>query len=161
MPFKMNEKSAAFLEEWNFTDFTDVFKQCAIVFNRSMASLFANTGGRVSSSRLIEQPAWAPLSPKYKEWKSKRVPFGTLVFSGELAASFSESGAPYHIEKIGKKEAVYGSSHPLAKFHQYGTRKMPQRQIIFDSDFRNNAFRRIFADNLVARFEARGIKIKL
>lgn len=159
--FKMNEKSAAFLEEWNFNDFTDVFKQCAIVFNRSMASLFANTGGRVNSSRLIEQPAWAPLNPKYKAWKDKRVQAGTLVFTGEMAASFSDSNAPYHIEKIGKKEAVFGSSHPLAKFHQYGTRKMPQRQIVFESEFRNKAFLRIFADNLVARFEAKGIKIKL
>ncbi len=159
--FKMNEKSAALLEQWDFKDFTDVFKQCAIVFRRSMASLFANTGGRVSASRLIEQPAWAPLSPKYKQWKQRIVPFGTLVFSGSLASSFTEKGANYNIEEISPKQAVFGSRHPLAKFHQYGTRKMPQRQIVFESEYRNKAFIRILADNIVARFEAKGVKIKL
>lgn len=161
MTFKMNDKTAAILQGWNFNDFTDVFKQCAIVFRRSMGSLFANTGGRVNASRLIEQPAWAPLSPKYKQWKQRIVPFGTLVFSGSMASSFTDKGANYNIEQIGKKEAVFGSNHPLAKFHQYGTRKMPKRPIVFDSEFRNKAFLRILADNIVARFEAKGVKIKL
>jgi len=157
----MNDKTAAILQGWNFNDFTDVFKQCAIVFRRSMGSLFANTGGRVNASRLIEQPRWKELNPKYKAWKAKIVPFGTLVFSGELASSFTEKGANYNIEKIGKKEAVFGSSHPLARIHQEGLGKVPKRPIVFESEFRNKAFLRILADNIVARFEAKGVKIKL
>jgi phage gpG-like protein len=45
---------------------------------------------------------------------------------------------------VGKKEATFGTDRPYAKFHQYGTTKMPARPIVFvPEDFAGLLARRI------------------
>jgi len=63
---------------------------------------------------------WKPLKPEYRAWKSREYPGrGILVASGSLRSGFTSR--PMDIERISDKEGVYGSSSPLAVFHQFGT----------------------------------------
>lgn len=63
---------------------------------------------------------WARLSPstlKYKRGSS------ILKETGNLKSSFAT-------KRVTNSEMVYGSSSSYYKYHQLGTRKMPQRQIL-------------------------------
>lgn len=161
MPYTLNDDSLRRLKEWKIKNFQPVFRQFGISFRRGMAAIFSNTAGRVNPNEVIDGITWEPLQPKYRAWKARIVPFGTLVFSGEMADSFRQKGARGNIEVINDYEASYGSSHWIAKFHQYGTRFMPARKIIFESRVRNNAFKQILLDYFQARFEQLGINVEL
>lgn len=88
----------------------------------TFASNFASNGLRVGG--------WAPLAPKYAAWKSERFPGApTLVRTGTLFRAVKTLDSPGSI--ITPKFARLGVGTDYAKFHQYGTRKMPKRQIIF------------------------------
>lgn len=73
---------------------------------------------------------WKPLDPEYGAWKSIHFPGSPiLVRSGGLLASLKK----FPIHKIDDYEATFGTNVEVAKFHQYGTWKMPQRKIIFST----------------------------
>lgn len=73
---------------------------------------------------------WAPLDPEYFSWKMVRFPGApTLVRTGRLFRSLGESNVAM---TIGKDEAVIGTNLRYAKFHQYGTDKMPKRPVVFE-----------------------------
>ncbi|WP_428042790.1 phage virion morphogenesis protein [Candidatus Avelusimicrobium fimicolum] len=161
MPYTLNDDSLRRLKDWKIKNFQPVFRQFGVSFRRGMAAIFSNTAGRVNPNKVIDGIAWEPLKPEYKTWKSRIVPFGTLVFSGEMADSFREKGARGNIERIDDFEASYGSSNKLAKYHQYGTKFMPARQIVFPSRKRNQVFKQTLLDYFQARFEQLGINVEL
>lgn len=74
---------------------------------------------------------WAPLDPQYAAFKAAKFPGRpTLVGNGRLfrsVASMTNS-----ISSISPTKAEFGTNVEYAKFHQYGTRKMPKRKIIFE-----------------------------
>ena len=75
---------------------------------------------------------WSPLSPKYASWKSARVPAAPLmVRSGRLFRSVTEL-EDSQVNVIRDNGAEFGTSVEYAKFHQYGTTKMPKRKIVFE-----------------------------
>lgn len=74
---------------------------------------------------------WAPLDKEYGSWKSRNFP-GTppMIRSGELFQSLGDlRGKANDIDKM---EAQFGTDIEYAKFHQYGTSKMPKREIVFE-----------------------------
>ncbi len=69
---------------------------------------------------------WRPLKPDYLQWKIKSgYSRKTLVRTGAMRASFVSR--PMDIEQYRGKTAVFGSDHPLAKFHHYGTQRNGKR----------------------------------
>lgn len=162
MPYTLKAGSLKRLKEWKIKDFRAVFQQFGMSFRQGMAAIFANTGGRVNANKVIDGIVWEKLDDKYKAWKANIVPFGTLVFSGDMADSFRKKGAPGNIERIGDFEADYGSSHWLARWHQEGTsRGLPARPIIFDSSKRREVFMQIMQDYFNAKFEQLGIDVRV
>lgn len=75
---------------------------------------------------------WAPLDRGYAAWKSVNHPGARkLVIDGTLFRSVADLDDPA-VNKIEKRSAQFGTNVEYAKFHQYGTSKMPARQIIFE-----------------------------
>ena len=75
---------------------------------------------------------WAPLDRGYAAWKSIHHPGAKkLIIDGKLFRSVSDLDDPA-VNKIEKRSAQFGTNVEYARFHQYGTTKMPARQIIFE-----------------------------
>ena len=105
-------------------DFTAVLRWAGSELEKANARNFAANG-------LPSGGAWDPLDPGYARWKSSNFPGrSTLVRTGNLFRSLtSMKGAPNYIART---TAEFGTAVEYAKFHQYGTRKMPKRQIVFE-----------------------------
>lgn len=77
---------------------------------------------------------WKPLKPEYLQWKVKAgYSKKTLVQTGSMRATFVSR--PMLVEQYANKSALFGSTHPLAPYHQYGTHRngkpaIPARPII-------------------------------
>lgn len=103
-------------------DFRPVFRKVADDLAKSWSENFTAQGLLVGG--------WKTLDAQYAAWKSRNVPGAPpMIRSGNLFRSISE-GRGVAIE-IDKKSAVFGTKVEYAKFHQYGTTKMPKRQIVF------------------------------
>jgi phage gpG-like protein len=100
------------------------FQQARAILALANSSNFSTNGLPVGG--------WAPLDVQYGAWKAAR--YGAapvLVRTGKLFRSLTalDGGA---VNMISPKKAEFGTDVEYAKFHQYGTRKMPKRQIIFE-----------------------------
>jgi phage gpG-like protein len=86
---------------------------------------------------------WAPLDKEYGAWKSVHFPGAPpMVRSGELFNSIANLRGPAN--EMRDESARFGTSVKYAKFHQYGTSKMPKREIIFEPrDFGDRWSKRI------------------
>jgi phage gpG-like protein len=74
---------------------------------------------------------WAPLDPEYAAWKSVNFPgAGTMVQNGKLMKSLMNLN-DRSANSISDMNAEFGTSVEYAKFHQYGTSKMPKRQVVY------------------------------
>lgn len=74
---------------------------------------------------------WKPLSPAYGAWKANRFPGRpTMIRSGNLFRSLTNINA--NDTEINDTTASFSSSIEYAKFHQYGTSKMPARKVIYE-----------------------------
>ena len=74
---------------------------------------------------------WSPLDPEYSAWKNLREPgAGTMIRTGRLFRSLTSLDAPPN--KIDIMEATFGTKVEYAKFHQYGTTKMPKRKVVYE-----------------------------
>ncbi|MDE3277104.1 MAG: hypothetical protein PUK73_01835 [Spirochaetota bacterium] len=69
---------------------------------------------------------------KRKRWGKV---YPTLVAGGELAESFSKEGSPYNVFVLGPSYARFGSTHPLARYHQDGHSRgvYPARPMVYES----------------------------
>lgn len=72
------------------------------------------------------------LSPKYKVVKNKQWGFvyPILKARGDLAESILQPGGNSVAKILNKNTLVLGSSHPLAAYHQLGTKNMPKRPFV-------------------------------
>jgi hypothetical protein len=79
---------------------------------------------------------WAPLDPEYAAWKTLNFPGAPmLVRTGALADSIDGvRGAPIDLTSdslsVKLPEVFNKSGDNIAQFHQYGTWKMPSREIV-------------------------------
>jgi phage gpG-like protein len=86
----------------------------------------------LSGGNLVPGGVWAPLDPSYAAWKASRFPGAKKMFiDGSLFRSVADLSSS-SINKITPLSAEFGTDVEYAKFHQYGTTKMPARKIIFE-----------------------------
>jgi len=72
---------------------------------------------------------WAPLNPKYAAWKATHFPGAPpMVRTGALFSSVAIVGPEIDAHDTW---ATYSTNVQYAKFHQYGTTKMPKREVLF------------------------------
>lgn len=103
--------------------FTPVLLKAKKQIQLANASNFATNGLPVGG--------WSPLSPQYAAWKMARFPGApTMVQTGKLFASLT--GANTSFETMTNTSISIGTTVEYAKFHQYGTTKMPKRKIVFE-----------------------------
>jgi phage gpG-like protein len=74
---------------------------------------------------------WSSLDPQYAAWKKLTEPgAGTMIRSGRLFKSLvGLTGPPNRVDIM---DATFGTSIEYAKFHQYGTTKMPKRKVVYE-----------------------------
>lgn len=70
---------------------------------------------------------------QYAKQKATGLPKGypLLKFSGALEGSLTNESDPKTVNIVSKESLTIGTTVPYGKFHQYGTRKMPMRPILF------------------------------
>ena len=74
---------------------------------------------------------WSPLDPQYAAWKQTRFP-GRPMLVGDGSLFRSVTSMTSGVSSIAPTKAEFGTNVEYAKFHQYGTRKMPKRKVIFE-----------------------------
>jgi len=74
---------------------------------------------------------WSPLDPQYAAWKKVEAPGTDLMTrTGRLFRSLTSlQGPPNNIDIM---DATFGTRVEYAKFHQYGTTKMPKRKVVYE-----------------------------
>ena len=72
---------------------------------------------------------WKPLSPSYAAWKGRHFPGRPLlVLRGPMKQSLTDESSRNAIyNRKGGRQLILGTRIKYAKFHQYGTDKMPAR----------------------------------
>ena len=70
-------------------------------------------------------------SQGYSKWPPRKMPapHPLLRDTGKLYNSWTKSGAAGNITRISKKSLQFGTNIEYAKYHEYGTSKMPARPI--------------------------------
>lgn len=100
------------------------------IFIKAKARLALSNAANFTSNGL-PVGGWAPLDPQYAAYKMARFPGRPpLVGDGTLFRSVTAMTAG--ISSVSPTKAEFGTNVEYAKFHQYGTRKMPKRKIIFE-----------------------------
>jgi phage gpG-like protein len=111
----------------------------AFVRSQNFLPLFTKAKAEISAMNTanfalggLPSGGWSPLDPEYGAWKSSRFPGAPpMVRTGKLLASLSGIG-PDATFSVTPKSMTLGTKVEYAKFHQYGTTKMPKRKIIFE-----------------------------
>ena len=106
-------------------DFRPVFEKIRDDLEELWSNNFLTNG--------LPSGGWAPLDPGYASWKSTHFPgMPPMIRTGRLFSSLGNlRGAPNEIDRT---KATFGTNVKYAKFHQYGTTRMPKREIIFTPD---------------------------
>ena len=75
---------------------------------------------------------WPNLNKKYAAWKNRHFPNRPLlVLRGHLRDSLTnESSRKMVFNRAGGRQLIIGTRIKYAKFHQYGTKKMPARPFV-------------------------------
>lgn len=90
-------------------------------FYRSELEHFVTEGGSTG-------PRFAPLSLSYALWKRRHAPGrGILQRWGALKASLTSESAPDAIVRMTTSTLDVGTGVSYARYHQFGTRRMPAR----------------------------------
>jgi phage gpG-like protein len=104
-------------------DFSPVWRWAKRSLERSFSENFRSGGSLVGG--------WDPLDVGYASWKRKNHPGNPkLRITGKLFRSVRNLDGG--VNKINKLDATFGTDVEYAKFHQYGTTKMPARKIVFE-----------------------------
>jgi phage gpG-like protein len=104
-------------------DFRPIFRWAKRELERANAENFARNGLPVGG--------WSPLKPRYAAWKATKFPGAPImVASGKLFRELRSLNGPAN--SIRMKSATFGTDLEYAKFHQYGTTRMPKRKIVYE-----------------------------
>lgn len=100
--------------------------------------------------------SWEPLSPSYAAAKAARYPGKPILqASGAMYDGLTADRSKYSVHRITVDSGEWGTDAPYARYHQDGTGRMPQREIILvDTDLRVGileAMRVHMRDTLAAR----------
>lgn len=104
-------------------DFRPVFNKAENYLEKANRDNFAASG--------LPAGGWRPLDAQYGAWKTTKFPgVPLMVKSGELFSSLSSLNNS--AKSVRLTTAEFGTKVEYAKFHQYGTNKMPKRKIVFE-----------------------------
>lgn len=104
-------------------NFMPIFEKTRLMLQSANAANFGSDGLPVGG--------WVPLSPIYGAWKAINFPGAPpMVRTGRLFKSLVDLRGPEN--SIRSTSATFGTDVEYAKFHQYGTTKMPKRKIVFE-----------------------------
>jgi len=103
-------------------NFTHIFLRIKEDLRQHWAGNFTSNGLPVGG--------WDPLDPEYAAWKSSHFPGPTMIRTGRLFRSLTQLDG--NASDVGRREATFGTKIEYAKFHQYGTLKMPKRQLVYE-----------------------------
>lgn len=104
-------------------NFRPVFDKAQDYLEKANAENFASSGLPVGG--------WRPLDAEYGSWKATRFPgMPPMIRSRELFSSLTNLNNS--AKSVGLTTAEFGTKVEYAKFHQYGTNKMPKRKIVFE-----------------------------
>lgn len=102
-------------------------------------------------------PGWAPLSPRYRAWKTRHYPGRPLlVREGDLRASLT--GGRGFIHRREPHGVTVGSAVPYARFHHRGTRDMPARRLVEVDSATRTRWAKMVQRYLVKRAREVGLK---
>lgn len=106
-------------------------------------------------------PVWPPLAPStIRDRLAKGYgPGPKLVRTGQLMGSVTQRGANGNIFELGDNSVRAGTSYPIARYHQYGTRKMPQRKMIGLAWKTRSSILRILGDYVRAQAAQAGLPL--
>jgi len=72
--------------------------------------------------------SWPQLSDGYRKWKMKHYPGEKILsLTGDLRRSLTNRFSPDTVYEDSPRELILGTIIHYAKYHQYGTRRMPPR----------------------------------
>lgn len=100
-------------------DYRPVFVSTRLYLQTMNAANFASRGAASGEP-------WAV----YGKWSARAGQPASLVRTGKLMDSLIKLDGPPN--DIGKRSATFGTEVEYAGFHQYGTRNMPSRTIVFE-----------------------------
>jgi hypothetical protein len=135
-------------------DFNDTFEDIGQYFREQVAEQFDLRGFLPG----IAQP-WRKLSPFTIYSKRSTRP---LVYHGDLMDSYVDPFNTGNISEVGRDIARFGSKYkaknnagkikPIAKFHQQGTRYMPERPISLANRFMEDDIVDLFIEHIFDRW---------
>jgi phage gpG-like protein len=95
---------------------------------------------------------WAPLKPSTVANKAARgLDPRILRATDRLRRSLTNKTSPDHIEEINADSFVFGSRVPYGRYHQKGTRRMPQRRPVELSERNRRAVVKIIQSHLLGK----------
>lgn len=104
-------------------DFKPVFRWAKRELQKANRDNFTKNGLPVGG--------WAPLNSEYSAWKQTEFPGRPIMqATGRLRDSLTRLDGPAN--QIRLTTAQFGTDVEYARFHQYGTTRMPKRQIVFE-----------------------------
>ena len=110
---------------------------------------------RIFSSRGYGR--WAPLRPSTIRGKGHDLP---LVETRRLRRSLTNEQDPEAIIQVRRRSLTYGTEVPYARYHEFGTRRMPRRPffepLIEDTEFQDQLVRAV--DRGITRRAVREIR---
>jgi len=147
----------AFLKvEATFDDFTPVFEEAGeqlLEFNEDQFQSAGAAGGT----------PWQPLTDDYARWKALHSSWGALIdlstlrLSDKMMRSLTKRGADGNVWEVGKREAAFGSTNPLAGYHHRGEGRLPAREIIVLNEQRRTQLMKRSQKRLVAELRETGL----
>ena len=112
----------------------DTLERAIMYFKDTTEKDVFGTEGRYIGQR------WTRLSPSYATWKSKRYPGkGILEATGRMRGNFKT--------KVSSTRAVLSNPTSYFKYHQLGTRKLPQRVVLFVDRKREKKVLKMFQED--------------
>ncbi len=128
------------------TNLRKPFQQISKDFYRAQKATFDAEGAHEGKQR------WTELNPRYEAWKSRRFSGAKiLVLNGKLRSAATSSRAEGSVFKLGANRLEMGVDIPvggwnLAALHQFGTSKMPVREVVRLSSAQKLRWVRIIRD---------------
>jgi phage gpG-like protein len=110
-------------------DVSHVLRWAGRHLQRSYSLNFTTLGAQSAASMM--KGMWPPLEPRYAARKAREFPLAPpMIRTGRLFASVNNlTNNPS--SDVDKMEATFAVDSPYVHWHQYGTKNMPARPIVF------------------------------
>jgi phage gpG-like protein len=137
--------------EARMRDLRPYWAQVARVFYEEERRLFETQG----------DGNWAQLSPRYRARKLREYPStGILERTGDLRRSLVGGGGASSVFFAQPLALTLGTRVPYARFHQFGTSRMPARPPIITTEAEADEMAAVIRDGLMETARRLGLEVK-